>query len=207
MPLRHGPRAFCYFSENWRPASPVSARACAARPNPPNAVLNAIAFRLTPSGAVRCPHILPTSPYPTPAHSLLQATSRHRHLCSPRGLGVCGQAFAICNPAWTVKQQSIAHTGNSYFPYTTAYNNTCGKAEQRPIDSSAYRPYPAAGRSFASSVNIQSPKARSRLEHLNHLKEKILPRITASHELFIDNHNLRLPFGSWLFAPFFRSNR
>jgi len=137
----------------------------------------------------------------------MQATSRHRHLCSPRGLGVCGQAFAICNPARPVKQRSIGHTGNSYFPCTTAYNNTCGKAEQRPIDSSAYRPYPAARRSFASSVNIQSPKTCSRIEHLNRLKEGILPRITASYELFIDNHNLRLPFGSWLFAPFFRSNR
>ncbi len=55
-----------------RPASPVSVRACAARPNSPDAVLNTIEFRLTPSSPVRCPHILPTSPYPTPAHSSIQ---------------------------------------------------------------------------------------------------------------------------------------
>ena len=65
--------AFYYFAGNRRSASPVSVSACAARPNPPDAVLNTIKFRLTPSGAVRCLPILPTSPYPTPAHSSIQA--------------------------------------------------------------------------------------------------------------------------------------
>lgn len=73
IPLRYGPSAFITLPETSALSHPLLPGFAQPAPNSPDAVLNAIEFRLTPPSSARCPPILPTSPYPTPAHSSIQA--------------------------------------------------------------------------------------------------------------------------------------
>jgi len=62
IPLRYGPALSVTFPETGAPPHPFLPGFAQPALTLPDAVLNAIEFRLTPSGSVRCPPIPPTSP-------------------------------------------------------------------------------------------------------------------------------------------------
>ena len=134
-----------YFAGNRRSASPVSARVCAARPNPPDAVLNDIEFRLTPSGAVRCPAIPPASPYPTPAHSSIQAD--------------IGTPAARVDWAFAGMPDKTASTGRA--PGKTIWSFGYSLPKLPPALASASCPAPAAQEFHASHSQCVMPINRA----------------------------------------------